>query len=962
MIRRLGWIEGPEHEILPASTVSALLDSLTVPDWERPLLQVQINGEPAAGERVIVPGDHVVVFRLPAGGGSRGKRVLGFIAAIGLGLAAPGVGGAIAKGLGWGASATAANIGAGLFMVGSSLVLNLVSQSLIRPPPQPLRSQGGKDADPFFRFSGASNQATPWGAVPRVYGTMRIYPRIVAPPITELRSDSQYLTLLLDCGYGPLDLFSPKIGESPLYDVDPGAQMVVHPRYKAGDPLKLHSAQAVVDAVGVEITSSGIQRTTPIDVERVVVDLFFPQGLGRIEQSSGDLFDNTVQIRAEARKVAEISQWQPLATLANYTTSWPEVDRRITCSVQVDVWQEEGLWWRGFQNPVTSLTVRTQFVPVEGESFRIVINGGGAGEIERNAVVGPSPGTDWQAILDASIPRTEFSLSSSKPATPSFQPANLFSPDYSLLRFGAARREPLAISINLEMLEPGQYDLRFTRESPDDADFTEWSVVQWDKTTTFSEGPADLFRPVVPHTVVELQVKATDQLSGFIDDFSVVATSILPVWNGTGWVEQKTRNPAWIFCDVIMGRANRRPVPQHRIDLDVLSDWAAECDQPDPQNNERALWECNLIVEGVSTVRDVLKTISAAGKAEPALQDGKFSVIREPEGAPVQLITPKNSTDFAVHLNFVHPPHGLKVSFINEEKQFQGDELIVYRDDIAPSQAWQFEDLSLPGVTHASQAYRLARYFLAAGLLRRERVSCSMDFENLVCNRGDLVLVAHDVLKAGGLPRRVVAVKDQQVMLDEPISGAASIRIRGSDDLIEVSEIAPRVIEVPEGTVIDAGDLLEWGATETIRAPFVVEEIQPGPDLSATLRLVEHRPEIQEALGGPIPERVVPDGAGVTIAAATVQNLNLERLSISSTTENWTLRWSRSQSGSASYYAVFEVDSLGFRTLLGRAYATEFSLGPVQLSPSRILTFEVEPVVEGFEPGQPASISASTGG
>lgn len=54
------------------------------------------------------------------------------------------------------------------------------------------------------------------------------------------------------------------------------------------------------------------------------------------------------------------------------------------------------------------------------------------------------------------------------------------------------------------------------------------------------------------------------------------------------------------------------------------------------------------------------------------MRDGKFSVVRDvPQTVPVQHFTPRNATGFRGLKTFTRLPHGLKVRFVNPEREWQ---------------------------------------------------------------------------------------------------------------------------------------------------------------------------------------------------------------------------------------------------------------------------------------------------
>ena len=79
------------------------------------------------------------------------------------------------------------------------------------------------------------------------------------------------------------------------------------------------------------------------------------------------------------------------------------------------------------------------------------------------------------------------------------------------------------------------------------------------------------------------------------------------------------------------------------------------------------------------------------------------------------------------------------MNFYNALMGYQPDERLVYNDGYSSSNATLFEGMSLPGVTDPATVFKHARFHYAQLKLRPERYTLNVDWENLICTRGDLV-------------------------------------------------------------------------------------------------------------------------------------------------------------------------------------------------------------------------------
>ncbi|MCC7494195.1 MAG: hypothetical protein IT204_17685, partial [Fimbriimonadaceae bacterium] len=419
---------------------------------------------------------------------------------------------------------------------------------------------------------------------------------------------------------------------------------------------------------------------------------------------------------------------------------------------------------------------------------------------------------------------------------------------------------------------PGRYEVKITRTTPD----TETSQ---EVRSTFFVTALRSFQPGRPvlakgRCLLGLRIRATDQLNGTIQDLSAIAEALLPVWNGSAWAYQKTRTPAWAHLDVLRGQANRFPVADDRIQLADFLAWAARTDAIQPDGGPKQTFDG--VIDTRSTVFQTLRDIATAGRAAPAMRDGKFSVVEDiPQTVPIQHFTPRNSWGFVGAKVFSETWHGVRVRFVDPDRDWQQAELVVYADGFDETSASRVDTLDLFGCTRRAQALREGRYHLAAATLRPELYELNCDVENLLCTRGDLVRVTHDVPLWGSGWGRVASLTMSgpdvaAVVLDEKVAvrddRSYVVRWRAADaagDIAPVtvaatgidSETSTFTFATPRAVAAApaVGDLVMVGEVNRESAALIVKAIEPGPNLTAKLVLVDAAPDIHAADAGPIP-------------------------------------------------------------------------------------------------------------
>ena len=424
----------------------------------------------------------------------------------------------------------------------------------------------------------------------------------------------------------------------------------------------------------------------------------------------------------------------------------------------------------------------------------------------------------------------------------------------------------------------GQYDIRIRRIAPDTdsdrlIDKVYWSAIR----TIRNEDPIKM--PGL--TKIALRIKASDQLNGVVDNLNAIVTSVLPDYDAASgeWETRATRNPASIYRGVLQHPANRKRVGDGRINLAKLASWHGD--------NVANGFVFDAVYDFPGTVYERLAQIASMGRAAFGMEDSLFSVVQDKtQTTPVQVFTPRNSRSFRGRRSFPDVPHGIRVGFMNGAAGYERDERIVLDDGYqldgldafgnpAPTlpEATTFETLDLFGCTDAALAWKIGRYYIAVARLRPETYELNVDFEHLVCRRGDLVYVTHDVPLLGlgaGRVRQVVndtsgnaAVFESDAPLEMEAGKNYAAVFRKADGTFvranlrtEAGEVSVVYFDsvIPAGQPAPAaGDLFAYGERSVETREMIVRAITMGPDLSASLALVDHAPAVHLADSGTIP-------------------------------------------------------------------------------------------------------------
>lgn len=440
----------------------------------------------------------------------------------------------------------------------------------------------------------------------------------------------------------------------------------------------------------------------------------------------------------------------------------------------------------------------------------------------------------------------------------------------------------------------GKYDVRIRRvtdDIPDEDqdrifDRVHWLALRW----LIPEDPVRMRK--VAHTAI--RIRASNQLNGVTEAITGLATGLYLDWDGdSSWVaEQATRNPASLFRAVLQHKARRKPAPTSRIDLATLQDWHEEC----AANG----WTFDGVIDVRVGVFEVLEQICACGYARPTRIDGKWTVTRDrpkTNSSPVAIITPRNSKDFVATREWPPVVHAFQVSYVNADQDYELDTVTVYDDDYDASNATEIEEINAPfGMTTHDEVWRWGRRWIAERRLRPRRYQVELDWEYLLLNAGDLVLVQHDVTFWGIGAGRITAITLNgggtsvvSITLDEPQVLATDnygLRIAYNDgslpllaitDASTVTDTFTLSTPLAVASAPEIGNLVSVGTLAADSRRCIVNRIEPlGPELNARLLLVDEAPEIHDAPFSDIPDYdpgITPPPSLTALVAPAIENI-----------------------------------------------------------------------------------------
>ena len=772
----------------------------------------------------VCDGDSIMIACVPqGGGGGGGKQILGAVLMVVVAVAAWYIAPAIVAGSMAAAGAGLTTVGAVAVAAGITLVGSLAVSALIPPPSISTAGLGTSsaqtttDSSQTYAITGQSNSARKYGVVAKIYGRYKAFPTLAATPEVRNVGTESTIRALYDFGVGNYQIEELKIGETEYANF--GARLVLH--HNTRTPALVFAGKTVhYDQFSFELKQSNpVTVKTRDQATEFIADISFPRGLTYFNDAGGQ----------DGRSVLMNIQYRNING-----GSWVSVraDQVLGVSVSQDGYTA--------YNTKTAFSAKNYWNPISGVF-----------EFERSNVF-DEHWTVRQWWLDGRL------IGENNPGENTLQGYRLGSPSSqnglngwqivwdepywvatSDIRISGNTARPFVASVQVAGLAAGTYEIRFERKTADSSSTREYTQTQLTLLKSYKDKP--ILNLQSPHTMVEMYAVASDKLSGVVNNLNAIATSVLPIYDSAGNVigQFPTRNPAAICLDIMLGDATPKPLNPALIDW---PSWKALYDYCEAKQ-----YFADFVVDYSTTVSEILNSVLSLARASLRMTtSGRYGVlIDQRKTVPRQIITPANSWGFSGSRSFADRPHAFRVSFIDPESGWQKTEFNCYADGYNETNATKFEDLGTFGITNHDQAWKFGRYMMKQGIHRSETFTVTMDIENIVVVRGDLVWVQHDVPNIGGQPGRVVSVSGNVVEVNTNLSQVPDgYSVRLQDGTIRggriISAVDDERFEFDDATGIEPDDLLVLGMMTRVTNPYLVTGITPGADLTADIALVKY--------------------------------------------------------------------------------------------------------------------------
>lgn len=322
--------------------------------------------------------------------------------------------------------------------------------------------------------------------------------------------------------------------------------------------------------------------------------------------------------------------------------------------------------------------------------------------------------------------------------------------------YSFAKQSQIRITERIEV-PPARYEIRarrtndsITGESLYGGKVQGTDDVVWSALRAHIDGPQSFPRVMC----IAIRAAANSALQGITNgQVGVIATRIIPTWNGSGFVDAPSRSIAWAALDVWRNADYGAGLSLSQIDFQSFYAydlaWAA------------AGHTFDHVFKEPQTLDDAIETILKAGRAFPAPVGDRLTIVRdEPRGIPRMMFTDYDIVRDSLTIDYTLANDDLADGIIGEYIDSTTHKLAEVTSAPDGVTLLKPSRVQLVGVTKRAQAAGLARFMAAESQIRRIGVSWTARAEGRLLKRGDLVLLSCEEPETWGQSAEVAAYND----------------------------------------------------------------------------------------------------------------------------------------------------------------------------------------------------------
>ncbi|WBU27597.1 host specificity factor TipJ family phage tail protein [Rhodopseudomonas palustris] len=400
---------------------------------------------------------------------------------------------------------------------------------------------------------------------------------------------------------------------------------------------------------------------------------------------------------------------------------------------------------------------------------------------------------------------------------------------------------------------PGRYMVRLRRNDAALSGTSGSNSVLWAGLRAFMVGDSS-FADV---STVAIRIPANKTTQGSYR-FGVLATRKLPVWAGSAFATQPTRNPFWAQLDMAVNATYGAELAESKIDYNAIIAQAAAADARGDTFDYR-------FATAVPVPEAFDKALTVARSRHFWLGDTVSVVRDEWRDVPTMLLTDREIVRDSMQISFKmlgdEDPDAVVIEYKDQDTWLPAQ--VQYPPDDELFTATRAEPRRLDGIVNRAQAYREAAFYYLQSIYRRENVQIGTEYEGRAITFGSVVRVQSDLPMAYGHAGAVIDRSGLTLTLDPAPSWADAgnhyIRIRRPNGKL----FGPvRAVQGANASlaVLDGAGLAAAEAAQSVTLADVLARSDGAEWPSYELGTADNQSRLCVVLGG------VPDGDHCTLS------------------------------------------------------------------------------------------------